>query len=58
MENSMKLVVMIIGALVFGAVIGWLGDQVGLSTPVTVAVALALVSAFEGIRNKKRPGGR
>ena len=54
MENSMKLVVMIIGALVLGGVLGWIGDQVGLSTPVTVAIALALASAAQEARNGKK----
>lgn len=54
MENSMKLVGIIIGALVLGGVLGWIGDQIGLSTPVTVAVALALVSSVEGIINRKK----
>ena len=54
MENSMKLVGIIIGALVVGGVLGWIGDQVGLSAPITVGVALALATAAQEMRNKKQ----
>lgn len=46
MKIKLKKSLMILGAIVVGGVLGWVGNIVGITTPMIVAVIVAIMSSL------------